>query len=124
MRRMKLKEDQISIINKTSRMEGLLHSKGHLIVEGIIEGSIHGESIFTEKCSHINAKIYANVLSIAGFFKGEIEAGTLKLLNTANVEGNIRCHRIVVDEGGVLNGSVKFISPDDLPQCPPAANLE
>jgi cytoskeletal protein CcmA (bactofilin family) len=119
----KVKEDQISIINRESRMEGLLQSKGHLIVEGMIEGSIHGESIFTEKNSRITAKIYAKVLSIAGFFKGEIEAGTLTLLKTANVEGHIRCHRLVVDEGGILNGSVKFISPDDLPQCPHATNL-
>lgn len=123
MRQVKVKEDQISIINRESRMEGLLQSKGHLIVEGLIEGSIHGESIFTEKDSRITAKIYAKVLSIAGFFKGEIEAGTLTLLKTANVEGHIRCHRLVVDEGGILNGSVKFISPDDSPQCSPATNL-
>jgi cytoskeletal protein CcmA (bactofilin family) len=123
MRQVKVKEAPISIINRESRMEGLLQSKGHLIVEGMIEGSIHGESIFTEKNSRITAKIYAKVLSIAGFFKGEIEAGTLTLLKTANVEGHIRCHRLVVDEGGILNGSVKFISPDDLPQCPQATNL-
>jgi cytoskeletal protein CcmA (bactofilin family) len=120
---MKPEEDQISIINKTSRMEGILHSKGHLIVEGIIEGSIHGESIFTEKNSHITAKVYADFLSIAGFFKGDIEAGTLKLLKTANVEGNIRCHRIIVDEGGILNGCVKFVSLDDLPQYTPETSL-
>ncbi|MCX5836127.1 MAG: polymer-forming cytoskeletal protein [Deltaproteobacteria bacterium] len=116
---MKVKEDQISIINRESRMEGLLQSKGHLIVEGMIEGSIYGESIFTEKNSRITAKIYAKVLSIAGFFKGEIEAGTLTLLKTANVEGHIRCHRLVVDEGGILNGSVKFISADTSPESPP-----
>jgi cytoskeletal protein CcmA (bactofilin family) len=120
---MKLQEDPISIINKTSRMEGMFHSKGHLIVEGVVEGSIHGESIFTEKSSCITAKVYADFLSIAGFFKGDIEAGTLKLLKTANVEGNIRCRRIIVDEGGILNGSVKFISSDDLPQCAPETNL-
>jgi cytoskeletal protein CcmA (bactofilin family) len=119
MRQVKVKEDQISIINRESRMEGLLQSKGHLIVEGMIEGSIHGESIFTEKNSRITAKIYAKVLSIAGFFKGEIEAGTLTLLKTANVEGHIRCHRLVVDEGGILNGSVKFISADTSPESPP-----
>ena len=119
MHRMKRQEDQISIINRDSRLEGQLHFKGHLIVEGTIDGSIDGESIFTEKNSRITAKLHADSLTIAGFFSGEIEAGTLKLLKTANVQGDIRCRRLVIDEGGLLNGSVKFISADASPESPP-----
>jgi cytoskeletal protein CcmA (bactofilin family) len=63
------------------------------------------------------------VLIIAGFLKGEIEAGMLTLLKTANVEGHIRCQRLVIDEGGILNGSVKFISPDDSLQHPAETTL-
>lgn len=115
---MLLKDDRISIINRDCRIEGQLHFKGHLIVEGTVEGSLEGESIFIERGSVITAKLHALSVTIAGLFKGEIEADLLTLLKTANVDGHIRCHRLVMDEGGILNGSVKFISPDPPSQNP------
>jgi cytoskeletal protein CcmA (bactofilin family) len=115
---MKFIEAQISIINRDCRLEGQLYFKGHLIVEGTVDGSIYGESIFTERDSHTTAKVHAKSFTIAGFFEGEIEVDMLTLLKTANVEGHIRCHRLVIDEGGILNGSVEFISPNHQPQNP------
>jgi cytoskeletal protein CcmA (bactofilin family) len=112
MDKVKFKEDHISIINKNCRIEGNLNVKGHLIVEGIIDGYIQGESIFAEAGSHLNVTVQANILSIAGFFDGEIEVDTLSVLKTADVKGNIRCRKLIVDEGGMLNGTVKFLSPE------------
>jgi cytoskeletal protein CcmA (bactofilin family) len=109
-------ENQISIIHRNCRMEGQVYSNGHLIVQGTIKGTIQGESIFTEKGSHVAAHVRATSLRIAGSFVGEIEADTLTILKTANVEGHIRCHRLIIDEGGILNGNVKFITPDYPPQ--------
>jgi cytoskeletal protein CcmA (bactofilin family) len=106
------KEEQVSIINRNSSVDGLLDSKGHLIVEGTISGRINAESVFTERESHLTAKVSAISISIAGFFEGEIEAHTLTLLNTANASGDIRCHKLIVDEGAIFNGSVQFISQD------------
>lgn len=107
---MKGKEDNISIINRNSKIEGILHFKGHLIVEGIIEGTLLAETVFTEKDSRVIAKINATFLTIAGFFEGDIDVtDTLTLLKSADVRGQIRCHKLIVDEGGFINGSVKFI---------------
>jgi len=104
------KEDNISIINRNSKIEGILHFKGHLIVEGIIEGTLLAETVFTEKDSRVIAKINATFLTIAGFFEGDIDVtDTLTLLKSADVRGQIRCHKLIVDEGGFINGSVKFI---------------
>jgi len=110
---LKAKGNNISIVNKDCRIEGALHFKGHLIVEGVIQGTLLAESVFTEKNSNIVAKINATSLTIAGFFEGEIEVtGTLTLLATADVRGHIKCSNLVIDEGGIINGSVKFISVD------------
>ena len=110
---MKVKSNNISIVNKDCKIEGALRFRGHLIVEGVIEGTLLAESVFTEKGSNITAKINATSLTIAGFFEGEIEVtGTLTLLETADVRGNIRCSNLVIDEGGIINGSVKFISEE------------
>ncbi|HVO65587.1 MAG TPA: polymer-forming cytoskeletal protein [Syntrophales bacterium] len=110
---MKDREDNISIINKNCKIEGIMHFKGHLIIEGIVEGTIVAETVFTEKDSRVIANINAIFLTIAGFFDGDIEVtDTLKLLKSADVRGQIRCHKLIIDEGGSINGSVKFISQE------------
>jgi len=112
-------KDNISIINSTSKIEGVLYFKGHLIIEGTIEGTILAETVFTEIDSRIIANIKANSLTIAGFVEGDIEVtDTLTLLKTADVKSQIRCCKLIVDEGGHLNGSVKFISSENLNNSP------
>jgi cytoskeletal protein CcmA (bactofilin family) len=104
-------KENISIINSISKIEGILHCKGHLIIEGTIEGTILAETVFTEIESRVIANIKATSLTIAGFFEGDIEVtDTLTLLKTADVKSQIRCCTLIIDEGGYLNGSVKFIS--------------
>lgn len=112
-------KDNISIINNTSKIEGILYFKGHLIIEGTIKGTILAETVFTEIDSRVNANIKAHSLTIAGFFEGDIEViDTLTLLKTADVKGQIRCCKLIIDEGGYLNGSVKFISQENLNNSP------
>ena len=116
---MNARNNNISIVNRDCKIEGNLHFRGHLIVEGIIEGTLLAESVFTEKDSNVTAKISATSLTIAGYFEGDIEVkGTLTLLKSADVRGNIRCRNLVIDEGGIINGSVKFISAES-PQSSP-----
>lgn|GEM_PF-686410 len=111
---MKITQNNISIINRDCNIEGNLHFTGHLIIEGIITGTLHAESVFTEKNSRISAKIKAISITIAGRFDGEIEAtDTLALLESARARGQFRCRKLIIDAGGILNGSVKFLSPED-----------
>ena len=110
---MKGTEDNISIINKNCKIEGVLHFKGHLIIEGIIEGTLLAETVFTEKESRVTAKVNVTSLTIAGFLEGDIiVTDTLTLLKSADVRGQIRCYKLVIDEGGIINGSVSFISAE------------
>lgn len=104
-----MNDNRFSIINSGSKIEGVLITKGHLIIEGTVEGTIQAESVFAEKDSRIRANIQVNTLWIAGFFEGSIEVSdTLTLLPTAEVRGQIRCHKLVVQAGAKLEGNVKF----------------
>jgi cytoskeletal protein CcmA (bactofilin family) len=115
----KARDNNISIVNRDCKIEGILHFRGHLIVEGIVEGTLLAETVFTEKDSNVKAQIRATSLTIAGYFEGAIEVtGTLTLLKSADVRGNIRCRNLVIDEGGIINGSVKFISAE-IPRAAP-----
>lgn len=116
---MRNRKDNISIINSKSKIEGILNFKGHLIIEGTIEGTILAETVFTEIDSRVVANVKAISLTIAGFFEGDIEVtDTLTLLKTADVKSQIRCCKLIIDEGGHLNGNVKFISSESLNNSP------
>jgi len=115
----KAKDNSISIVSRDCKIEGILHFRGHLVVEGIIEGTLVAETVFTERNSNVKAQIKAISLTIAGYFEGDIEVtGTLTVLKTADVKGHIKCHHLVINEGGIINGSVKFISAEN-PQIGP-----
>lgn len=108
---MKTNRDRISIISRGCKIEGSVHIDGHLIIEGNIDGKISGESIYAEKESNVNAIVQASFVTIAGCFKGEIEATELlTLLGTADVQGNIKCRKLIIDEGCIFNGTIKFRS--------------
>ena len=110
------KDNSVSIVNRDCKIEGVLHFRGHLIVEGIIEGTLLAETVFMERNSNVKAQIRAISLTIARYFEGDIEVtSTLMLLKTADVRSHIKCHNLVIDEGRIINGSVKFI-PAENPQ--------
>jgi len=105
-----VKEKDVSIINKGCSLKGTLDFKGYLMIAGTVEGVLNAESVTTEKGSVIKADITSENLTIAGTFEGNIMVtGLLTLLGTANVRSDIRCGRLVIEEGGILNG--RILSP-------------
>lgn len=105
-------ESHISFIHRGCRIEGHLFFEGHLIIEGTIDGILDAESVFIEKGGCFSGKIQAKLLSVAGYFEGEMEVtDTLTLKGSADVEARILCRKLVVEEGGLLNGNLKFLQP-------------
>lgn len=107
---MKAKRENVSIINRNCKLEGTLVFKGYLIVVGSINGTLNAETVITEEGSRILAKVTVNSMTIAGSFEGEILATeTLTISGTGNVKGQIKCNNLAIEEGGILNGNVKFL---------------
>ncbi len=105
-------DDHISIINRNCRIEGSLQFEGHLIIEGEIDGLLNAESVFIERGGLVTGRIHAKMLSVSGYFEGEAEVtDTLTLKSSADMRGQIRCCKLVVEEGGMLNGDIKFMVP-------------
>jgi len=108
-------DKSVSIINKDCKLKGNFDFKGYLILAGSIKGNLNAEIVATEKESHINGKVIANTLTIAGSFEGEITAtDTLTLLDTANVSASIKCGKLIIEKGCILNGKTESLpaSPD------------
>ena len=107
---MKAKRENVSIINRDCKLEGTLVFKGYLIVVGSINGTLNAETVIIEEDSRILAKVTVNSMTIAGSFEGEmVVTETLTISETGNVKAQIKCNKLVIEEGGILNGNVKFL---------------
>ena len=107
---MNAKQDNVSIINRNCNFEGTLDFKGYLIVVGNIKGTLNVETAMVEKDSRILAKATVNSMTVAGYFEGEMTVTeTLTISGTGNVKARIKCNKLVIEEGGILNGNVTFL---------------
>ncbi|MFB3926073.1 MAG: polymer-forming cytoskeletal protein [Syntrophales bacterium] len=109
---MKVGRDNVSIVNKDCYLQGNLEFSGYLIIAGNINGILNAETVVTREGSHIVGEVKIKSFTVAGSFEGELTAENLTLLKTADVRGKIRCGNLVVEEGGLLNGDIKWLNSD------------
>jgi cytoskeletal protein CcmA (bactofilin family) len=108
---MKLKREQLSIIDKDLNIEGTLQFKGKVLVAGTLRGDLLGERALTVKGSYMCADVKVDEISIGGTFEGNIIAHKrLRILNTGNVTGTLFCNTLIIEAGGMLNGQVKQLT--------------
>lgn len=99
----------VSYVGPNLRFTGDIRVDEGLVIEGEIEGTIVSEdkTLTVGKQGRVHGEIRGNTVEVRGRVDGEIYGHTLvHLHSTALVEGSVYCRRIVMDEGGVLNGSV------------------
>lgn len=104
-------EEAETIIAAGVRVDGNFNSRGNILIEGIVKGSMKTDKDLTigEK-----AKIYASVTAVnvyvAGEAQGNIKAsGRLELSPTARVFGDVEVKTLVVAAGAILNGKCAMI---------------
>jgi cytoskeletal protein CcmA (bactofilin family) len=98
-----------SVIGPTLRFKGELSANEDLIIEGEIEGTIaHQEKNLTVgKEGRVKANIDARTVEIYGRVEGDIHGEDIvKLAKSADVKGNIRCARIVMEDGARFSGNI------------------
>lgn len=93
-------------IGNDAEFEGTLSGKDAQVL-----GRFQGEVVVTGKLSigegaRVDAKVTADVVEIAGAFKGSLTTRSLILLEKARVDGGIEAKSISVRDGAVLNGAV------------------
>jgi cytoskeletal protein CcmA (bactofilin family) len=104
-------EETETIIAAGVRVDGNFNSRGNVMIEGIVKGSIKTDKDLTigEKAK-IFAAISATNIFIAGEAQGNIKAtGRLELSPSARVFGDIEVKTLVVAPGAVLNGKCAMI---------------
>ena len=99
----------VSVIGPTLVFKGEFSADEDLIIEGQIEGTIthHKKHLTVGQQGRIKADIHASSVIVLGQVTGDIHSeGMVTLSKGANVNGNIFCARIVMEDGARFKGKV------------------
>jgi cytoskeletal protein CcmA (bactofilin family) len=100
-----------SVIGPTLKFKGELSANEDLIIEGEIEGTIahQDKNLTVGREGRVKADIDARTVEVYGKVEGDIRGEDIvKLAKSADVKGNIRCARIVMEDGAQFSGSIEM----------------
>lgn len=85
-----------------------------LVVEGHVEATVSSKAMSIARPGTLNGIAVIDVAEIHGVFVGELTARTrLVVHGTGRVSGKIRYGKLIVAEGGELNGDVRQLDATD-----------
>jgi cytoskeletal protein CcmA (bactofilin family) len=98
----------LSIIGAGTTVVGDISSEGLLKVEGTIQGTVRvGQQLLVARGGSIRGDAYASELVVGGEIFGGVHADErVEIQPGAVVNGDIRTLRIVVADGGRVNGQI------------------
>jgi|SRR5579859_1419357 len=100
----------LSIIGTGMRVVGDITADGVVKVEGTVVGTIRaGRQVLVAKGGVVEGDVIAREAIVGGEVRGSIEASErLELQATSVVHGDIATRRLLVQEGGEINGVVRM----------------
>jgi cytoskeletal protein CcmA (bactofilin family) len=104
----------LSIIAADLKVVGQLRTDGVVKVDGIVEGDIHAEKqVLVSKGGVVKGDVYSNEVIVGGTIEGGVSAsGRAEVQSSATVNGDIVTKRILVHEGGEVNGNLRMGASD------------
>ena len=99
-----------TVIGAGTHIESGIRAKDDLQIEGRVDGVIVGEAkVALFAGAEIGGDVSGSEVTIGCVLKHNVRASqSVHLLATAEVYGEIRAPRIVVDDGAILEGQVKI----------------
>ncbi len=110
-----------TIIGPDTVINGEIHAKQDLVVQGRLNGTLQVDAVlFVETGGVIEAEVTANHAVIAGTFQGNLEVvDALEVAETGRVMGQVKAPRMLVADGAVLNAELQMSGTST-----PAAEVE
>jgi len=92
-----------------------------LVVEGRVEATMDSRLLRIADRGSFAGKVSIDIAEIRGTFEGELTARSQLIIHsTGRVSGTIRFGKLVVEEGGELNGEISVITGKATAQVTPA----
>lgn len=113
----------LSIVAKDLTVTGDLNTEGVVKVEGKVKGIIHATTqVLLAPGALVVGDIHTAEAIIGGRVEGNVHASDrVEVQATAEIQGDVLTRRIVVLEGGSVNGSLKMgsvVEPAAVPSAP------
>jgi len=98
----------VTLIAKTSHVEGEIKGAGEVRIEGTVKGKIDcSAAVIVAQGGTVEAELRAETTTIAGTLKGDaFISQKIELTSTARVKGDISSPRILIREGATFEGQV------------------
>jgi len=107
----RVRPKSVSVFGSTLRFRGELSADEEIIIQGTVEGTIahHKKNITIGKQGRVFALIHANSITIEGRVDGDIHGDEFVVMTEgAEVNGNIYCPRIRMEDGAKFNGTIQM----------------
>lgn len=116
--------DQASTLGRGVMVTGNIVCAGSLQIFGDVVGDIHAGRLVVCEGAKIEGKIVAAEAVIQGSFKGSIHGNSVKLQNTAVVEGEIYNKSLAIEQDARFEGVARRLERPVEPPSNPRKNGE
>ena len=100
----------MGVFGKSIRIKGEVHSTSDLTIEGQVEGPImcEGFALQVSPAAAVDGEVIARDVTVFGQASGQIIATEMvDIRSSARVHGKVLSPRVILHEGGVLQGRVE-----------------
>ncbi|MDH5643872.1 MAG: polymer-forming cytoskeletal protein [Gemmatimonadota bacterium] len=121
-----VREPGLSVIAAGMKVIGEISTNGVIKVEGYISGSVRAErQVLVAKGGVVEGDIFTREVVLGGEVRGSVMADErVEVQSTSVVHGDITTQKILVQEGGEVNGLLKMEDPKALSGQKQAGNQE
>jgi cytoskeletal protein CcmA (bactofilin family) len=106
-----------AVLGKDVTVIGEIRSHEPLTIEGEVEGTIDvtGHLLTIAPSGHVGANVKAKEIDVRGSLEGNIDQADIIYIRAgARFLGDIRAHRIAVEDGGFIRGKVDLSRPSSV----------
>lgn len=101
--------EHFSIVSAECYFQGTLSVQGSLRVDGHLEGSVdNARQVVIGEGGKITGDVTGHTIVCGGEIEGNVCAEMLEILSKASIHGDIRAQKMIVEEGGRIEGMCKI----------------
>ena len=110
-----------TVIAHGDRLEGTLKTERSLRIAGVVEGKIEAAAaVHIDEGARVTADVSADEVVVAGRYSGKMTCRQrLEILPTGRVSGTIETAKLMLHEGGFVDGGLHMQRPVDVPDSLP-----